>query len=96
MLLLNKDECKKILSRLGFELGVSPKLVALHLLSDLDKSDMMEGDLPIASLRAHIEVWRDNEMPDYVQNKKGALADSSEHEKTTKHNIQGFNTTLII
>jgi hypothetical protein len=73
MSLLTKDECKKIISRLGFELGVSPKLVALRLLNDLDKTDMLNGDLPIASLRAHMEVWRDNGMPDYVSEKKEPL-----------------------
>lgn len=63
---MTKDECKKILSKLGFDLGVSPNLIATRLLSDHDKVDMQEGVIPIASLRANIEAWRDNGMCDYA------------------------------
>ncbi len=63
---MTRQECKKILSVLGFELGVSPKLITERLLSDNDKVDMMDGVIPIASLRANIEVWVGNGMPDYV------------------------------
>lgn len=67
MELLSAEDCKKIISKLGFELGVSPRLVILRLLSEEDKVDMMEGNLSIDALRCHIEVWRDNDMPDYVK-----------------------------
>jgi hypothetical protein len=63
---MTKDECKKILSKLGFDLGVSPNLIATRLLGDQDKVDMMAGEIPIVSLRANIEVWRDNGMCDYA------------------------------
>lgn len=63
---LTKDECKKILSKIGFKLGVSPKLIATRLLDDLDKVDMLRGDLPIASLECHIGAWVENRMPDYA------------------------------
>ncbi|HEY2811787.1 MAG TPA: hypothetical protein VGJ00_10425 [Rhabdochlamydiaceae bacterium] len=64
-----KEECKKILFNLGIELGVSPNLVVTRLLSDQDKVDMLAGYLPIESLRAHVEVWRDSGMPDYAHGK---------------------------
>jgi hypothetical protein len=60
------DECKKIISKLGFKLGVSPNLIATRLLSDDDKGDMMEGNTEISSLEAAVEVWRDNGMPNYA------------------------------
>jgi hypothetical protein len=60
------DECKKIISKLGFKLEVSPNLIATRLLSDDDKGDMMEGNLEISSLEAAVEVWRDNGMPNYA------------------------------
>lgn len=63
---LTKEECKKILSMLGFELGISPNLITTRLLSDNDKVDMLDGLIPIVSLRANIEVWRDNGLPDYA------------------------------
>lgn len=59
-------DCKKILSKLGLKLGVSPKLIATRLLSEDDKQDMRNGDLPIDSLETHIRVWMDAGMPDYA------------------------------
>lgn len=67
MNLLTTDECKKILSKLGFKLGVSPKLIASRLLSDQDKNDMRIGELPIEALKCHIEAWMASGMPDYVK-----------------------------
>ena len=62
-------ECKKILSKLGMKLGVSPRLISERLLSDQDKTDMMEGILEISSLEFSIAVWMDNGMPDYAHGK---------------------------
>ena len=67
--MLTENECKKILFKLGIELGVSPNLISTRLLDDQDKVDMMAGDLTIDSLRAHTEVWRDQGMPDYANAK---------------------------
>lgn len=64
-----KEECKKIISSLGFKLGVSPNLIATRLLSEEDKLDMLAGDLPIVALECHIGVWMDNGMPDYAHGK---------------------------
>lgn len=61
-----KDECKKILSKLGFKLGVSPKLIATRLLSEEDKADMLNGNLDLNSLESHIKIWIANRMPNYA------------------------------
>jgi hypothetical protein len=64
-----EDECKKILSKIGFKLGVSPKLISTRLLSKEDKRDMLNGELSVETLIAHVKVWRDNKMPDYANGK---------------------------
>jgi hypothetical protein len=61
-----REECQKILSRVGFKLGVSPKLIATRLLSEDDKQDMLNGLLPIEALEIHVKVWKDMGMPDYA------------------------------
>jgi hypothetical protein len=61
------EECKRILSKIGFKLGVAPNLISMRLLSDEDKKDMLEGLLEIDELEASVEVWRHNGMPDYAQ-----------------------------
>lgn len=66
MQVLTTNECKRILSKLGFKLGVSPALVATRLLSDEDKQDMQNGDLTIESLECAIKSWMFNGMPDYA------------------------------
>ena len=62
----SKDECKKILSKLGFKLGVSPKLIATRLLSEYDKTDMLHGNLDLDSLELHVKIWVANKMPNYA------------------------------
>lgn len=66
---LTKDECKKLLSKLGFKLGVSPSHIATRLLDDNDKRDILEGLVNIASLKKAVEVWRDRGMCDYAHGK---------------------------
>ena len=61
-----RDECKRILSRIGFKLGVSPALISTRLLSEDDKKDMLEGNLPIDSLELHVKLWIEAGMPDYA------------------------------
>lgn len=63
-----KDECKKILSKIGFKLGVSPGLISTKLLSYDDKQDMMSGDLSIETLEANIVAWLEGGMPDCNKN----------------------------
>jgi hypothetical protein len=67
--MLTKQECQKILFKIGIELGVSPKLIATRLLSEDDKQDMMNGDLSTEALICHVNVWKENGMPDYANGK---------------------------
>jgi hypothetical protein len=64
--MLTKEECKKIISKLGFKFGVSPRLIVTRLLSDEDKEDMTKGFVPIASLEKSVEVWKLYGMPNYA------------------------------
>lgn len=66
MVMPTRDECKRILSRIGFKLGVSPALISTRLLSEDDKKDMLEGNLPIDSLELHVKLWIEAGMPDYA------------------------------
>ncbi len=60
------DECKCMLSKIGFKLGVSPRLISTRLLSDDDKQDMLDGNLPIEALECAVKVWMDAGMPNYA------------------------------
>jgi uncharacterized protein YaeQ len=61
-----KDECKKIISNLGWLCGCSPRLIATRLLSEDDKKDMVNGDLTIESLECGVKAWMKAGMPDYA------------------------------
>lgn len=60
------EECKRMISKLGFELGVSPRLITTRLLDAKDKKDLVCGLLPVESLREGVKLWLKNEMPDYA------------------------------
>jgi hypothetical protein len=64
--LLSAEDCKRILSKLGFQIGVSPKLIAERLLSKEDKEDMMNGLLSIETLDVAIRAWINASMPNYA------------------------------
>lgn len=76
-----KDECKKILFQLGIKFGVSPRLISERLLSDLDKEDMLLGEISIASLEANIELWKASGMQDFVKRGSNRLPSQKEPEK---------------
>lgn len=64
--LLNDDECKAIITKLGKKLCLRASLITTRLLSADDKQDMRQGELPVGALEAHIAVWLSNGMPDYA------------------------------
>lgn len=66
---MTKDEVFRILSKLGFQLGVSPNLIINRLLDDHDLGNAMAAGIDISSLRASIAVWRDNGFCDYAHGK---------------------------
>jgi hypothetical protein len=63
---LTKDECKKIISKVAWQCGCSPRLIATRLLSEDDKHDMLNGDLPLETLICTVKTWMDAGMPDYA------------------------------
>ena len=66
---LSVEQCKDLLKIVGKMLCVRADLISTRLLSKEDKQDLMNGDIPIESLIAHVKVWRDNKMPDYANGK---------------------------
>ena len=64
-----EQECKRMLSSIGFKLGVSPKLIALRLLDQESKQEMLDGVITAVILEAHVKVWMQNGMPDYANGK---------------------------
>lgn len=64
-----EEQCKKILSKIGFEIGISPKLISTRLLSKEDKDDMLSGELTKEIIIVHVRVWITNKMPDYTNGK---------------------------
>lgn len=61
-----KEECKKIISNVGWLCGCSSKLIATRLLSEEDKQDMLRGNLSSEALECSVKVWMDSGMPDYA------------------------------
>ena len=62
-------ECQKIISNVAWTCGCSPKLISTRLLSEDDKQDMLNVNVPIESLITHVKVWMANKMPDYANGK---------------------------
>lgn len=64
---LTDSECKEIIKRLGKRLDVDPTLIVTRLMSEDDKQDMRNGNLPVKSLECHIKVWKQAGYPDYAR-----------------------------
>jgi hypothetical protein len=64
-----KYECQRMMSKIGFKLGVSPRLISERLLDDLDKSNMMAGEISIALLEDHTVAFMESGFPDYAHGK---------------------------
>lgn len=67
--MLTIDECRKMISKVAWEIGVSPKLISTRLLSNEDKKDMINGDLPYDSLLCHAKVWKEQGLRDCASGK---------------------------
>jgi hypothetical protein len=61
-----QDECKRILSKIGFSLGVSPRIISTKLMDSDDKKDLMSGKLTVESLHTAVKTWIENGMQDMV------------------------------
>lgn len=66
---LDDNTCKNIIRDFGRRLNVDPKLIVTRLLSEDDKNDMRNGDLPLNALKLHIEAWIKAGLPDYSHGK---------------------------
>jgi hypothetical protein len=64
--MITKDDCKRILSRVGITLGVSPSLISTRLLGPSDKREMLSGDITYDVLLVAVKLWMDAGMPDYA------------------------------
>ncbi len=67
--MISIKEAKKIIYKLGMQLECDPMLIATRLLSDLDKVGIIQGLISIESLRAHIELFKQYGLQDYVTGK---------------------------
>lgn len=64
--MLTKEDCKRILFKVGLKFGVSPKLISERLLDAQDKCDMLNGEVPIEMLEVAVKAWMDAGQPDYA------------------------------
>lgn len=63
---LTKEDCKRILFKVGIKFGVSPKLISERLLDAQDKCDMLNGEIPVEMLEVAVKAWMDAGQPDYA------------------------------
>lgn len=77
---LTDSECKDIIRRLAKRHGVQARLIVTRLMSEEDKQDMREGNLPAKALDCHIKVWKENGMCDYAHGKTVPLAQEKAQE----------------
>ncbi len=61
----SKDQCKRIISKIAWKLGVSPNWIMAKLLDDNDKQDMMDGELTSEILELHVKRWLECDTPNY-------------------------------
>lgn len=64
--LLTKEDCQRILFKVGIKFGVSPALISTRLLDAQDKCDMLNGEVPIEMLEVAVKAWMDAGQPDYA------------------------------
>lgn len=69
------DECKRLLSKLGFKHGVSPVLISTRLLSIDDKNDMLMGLVSTEQMETAIDCWIKAKLPDYSNGHTEPLKD---------------------
>lgn len=63
---MTTQECKRLLSKLGFAIGVSPSLISERLLSKEDKHAMLNDEISEETLMVAIQAWVNAGMPNYA------------------------------
>jgi len=66
---LTDDACKNIIREIALKHKIKPRLITTRLMSEDDKEDMRNGELPTRALDLHVEVWIKAGMPDYAHGK---------------------------
>lgn len=66
---LTKEDCKRILFKVGIKFGVSPALISTRLLDAQDKCDMLNGEIPVEMLEVAVKSWMGAGQPDYANGK---------------------------
>jgi hypothetical protein len=74
---LTDDACKAIIKGIAKKFDIEAKLITTRLMSEEDKQDMREGNLPVPSLRLHVELWIKAGLPDYAHGKTTPLAEEA-------------------
>jgi len=75
---LTDKACKAIIIQIAKELDVEARLITTRLMSEDDKNDMRNGDLPKDALKLHIQVWKQSVYPDYAHGKTIPLAEEQQ------------------
>jgi hypothetical protein len=70
---LTDKACKAIIIQIAKELDVEARLITTRLMSEDDKNDMRNGNLPRESLKLHVQIWKKSGYPDYAHGKTVAL-----------------------
>lgn len=71
---LSDTACKALIIRVAKEFNVEAKLITSRLMSEDDKNDMRNGDLPLDALKCHVKVWIENGLCDYAHGKTVPLS----------------------
>lgn len=71
---LTDAACKNIIISLARKLGINPRLVTTRLMSDEDKNDMRNGDVPIKMLELYLKLWIEEGLPNHREGKTVPLA----------------------
>lgn len=64
---LSVEQCKDLLKTIAQAMCVKAEDISTKLLSQEDKKDLMTGRLSLEELLAHVAVWKEQGMHDYVK-----------------------------
>ncbi len=70
---LTDKACKSIIRKIAAQYNIKPSLITTRLMSEDDKEDMRNGDVPMDVLDTHVAVWIKAGMPDYAHGKTADL-----------------------
>jgi hypothetical protein len=92
--MLTKEDCKRILFKVGLKFGVSPKLISERLLDAQDKCDMLNGKVPIECLEVATQTWMDAGQPDYAHGLTARMDNIKREFRSPQTHHEPLNVTL--